>query len=294
MIRIISPYRLFAIIAVALMCPSAYAVRYQSGDFVFDCNYIWGKLTATLLRYTGSSPDVIIPETVEYDGNVYTVLYIGDEFSSPFINNSHVRTVQLPNNALSVSVESFSNCTQLESVVLGRKLECIEAYCFYHCPLLSEVKMYNRLSEIDEYAFAECPSLSTLTLGRGVSYLGRYVFDQTPLKSLTLLNAVPAICDGSLNSQSSWYNTCQVYVHLGSKPSYDASAEWPRFSHLEERAEEGDVTADGSVDIADVNLLINYMLGREHIDLTVGDLTQDGKIDISDINLLINLMLGKY
>jgi hypothetical protein len=279
---------------MALIFQSAYAVRYQSGDFVFDCNYIWGKLTATLLRYTGSSPDVIIPETVEYEGNIYTILYIGDEFSSPFINNTYVRTVQLPNNALSVSVESFSNCPQLESVILGRKLECIEAYSFYHCPLLREVKMYNRLSEIEEYAFAECPSLSSLTLGRGVSYLGRCVFDQTPLQSLTLLNPVPAICDGPLNSQSSWYTTCQVYVHLGSKQAYDASSEWPRFSHLDERAEEGDVTADGLVDIADVNLLINDMLGREHVDLTIGDLTQDGKIDISDINQLINIMLGKY
>ena len=85
-----------------------------------------------------------------------------------------------------------------------------------------------------------------------------------------------------------------MYVHLGSKQAYDASSEWPRFSHLDERAEEGDVTADGLVDIADVNLLINDMLGREHVDLTIGDLTQDGKIDISDINQLINIMLGKY
>ena len=67
-----------------------------------------------------------------------------------------------------------------------------------------------------------------------------------------------------------------------------------------------DVNHDGVVDIADINILINVMLGY---DVPVGhqghdtipvetaekimDVTGDGHVDITDINILINKMLGK-
>lgn len=54
----------------------------------------------------------------------------------------------------------------------------------------------------------------------------------------------------------------------------------------------GDVNGDGKVDVSDVNILINTMLGKAAI--TEGsDLTGDGKVDVSDVNAVINLMLGK-
>ncbi len=53
----------------------------------------------------------------------------------------------------------------------------------------------------------------------------------------------------------------------------------------------GDVNGDGIVDVSDVNIVINVMLGKESN--TLADLTGDGKTDISDVNTVINLMLGK-
>ncbi len=54
----------------------------------------------------------------------------------------------------------------------------------------------------------------------------------------------------------------------------------------------GDINRDGKVDISDVNMAINIMLGKsERID--IADVNNDGNIDISDINTLINIMLGK-
>ena len=54
----------------------------------------------------------------------------------------------------------------------------------------------------------------------------------------------------------------------------------------------GDVTGNGVVDIADVNAVINMMLGREE-QTAAGDLTGNGIIDIADVNAVINIMLGK-
>ena len=51
-----------------------------------------------------------------------------------------------------------------------------------------------------------------------------------------------------------------------------------------------DLNDDGKVDIADVNTVINAMLGKS---TTSADITGDGKVDISDVNAVINVMLGK-
>ena len=58
----------------------------------------------------------------------------------------------------------------------------------------------------------------------------------------------------------------------------------------------GDVNGDGVVDITDVNILINIMLGKDSAEnygsrayVTEGDLV----VDIADVNTAINIMLGK-
>ena len=58
--------------------------------------------------------------------------------------------------------------------------------------------------------------------------------------------------------------------------------------------ETGDVNGDGKVDIADVNILINIVLGSDNATKYAGraDLNKDNKVDIADINIAINLLLG--
>ncbi len=54
----------------------------------------------------------------------------------------------------------------------------------------------------------------------------------------------------------------------------------------------GDVNGDGTVDVADVNIVVNMVLGKAAKDL-IADLTNDGDIDVTDVNALINIVLGK-
>lgn len=57
----------------------------------------------------------------------------------------------------------------------------------------------------------------------------------------------------------------------------------------------GDVTGDGMVDVADVNVVINVMLGKDvEPDLRLAcDVTGDGVVDVADVNAIINAMLAK-
>ncbi len=65
---------------------------------------------------------------------------------------------------------------------------------------------------------------------------------------------------------------------------------------LQPAGQHGDVNADGVVDIVDVNILINIMLGKDTAEayngrayVTEGDQT----VDIADVNAIVNIMLGK-
>lgn len=54
----------------------------------------------------------------------------------------------------------------------------------------------------------------------------------------------------------------------------------------------GDLNDDGNVDVDDLNIILNMMLGN--IDKAdVADITGDGNIDIDDVNAIINIMLRK-
>ena len=52
------------------------------------------------------------------------------------------------------------------------------------------------------------------------------------------------------------------------------------------------MTGDGQVDIADVNAVIDIMLGKAE-QTAAADVTGDGQVDIADVNAIIDIMLGK-
>ena len=54
----------------------------------------------------------------------------------------------------------------------------------------------------------------------------------------------------------------------------------------------GDLNGDNAVDVDDMNIVINMMLGKA--DKTAeADLNNDGEVDVDDMNKIINIMLGK-
>jgi hypothetical protein len=56
----------------------------------------------------------------------------------------------------------------------------------------------------------------------------------------------------------------------------------------------GDVNMDGSVNIADVTVLIDYLLSSNasNVNLTAADVDGDGDVNIADVTQLIDMLLG--
>ena len=57
----------------------------------------------------------------------------------------------------------------------------------------------------------------------------------------------------------------------------------------------GDVNGDGSVDVQDVVLTVNYAIGRnpEHFNADAADMNHDGSVDVQDVVLIVNKAIGK-
>ena len=57
----------------------------------------------------------------------------------------------------------------------------------------------------------------------------------------------------------------------------------------------GDVDGNGTVDVTDVNIIINIMLGKATAGQYPGnaDVDNNGTVDVTDVNVVINIMLGK-
>jgi hypothetical protein len=54
----------------------------------------------------------------------------------------------------------------------------------------------------------------------------------------------------------------------------------------------GDVNYDGGVDVIDVVLVVNMILGNYDLDLNASDLNNDGELNVVDIVILVNLILS--
>ena len=105
-----------------------------------------------------------------------------------------------------------------------------------------------------------------------------------------------------------WYHDINVescvvagHIHVGGLIDWDTAKEATEISILKTidyldqfSYTEGDVNADGVIDILDLVILVNVILGSQELDLVetyAADMNLDGLINIQDIILIINLIL---
>ena len=131
------------------------------------------------------SGDVVIPETVTWEGVDYPVTTI---CSDAFSNNMDITSVTIP-NGIEIYDQAFYNCSGLTSVVIGNS--SIYNQAFYNCSGLTSVVIGDGSTDaefyIGEQAFSTCTSLASLTLGNGLTSISDQAFEHCySLKSLTI------------------------------------------------------------------------------------------------------------
>ena len=235
------PWLATTLLAVLLLLPQGAAAY----DFMVDglCyNYNSDGTSVTVTSYYSILSDaLVIPETVIYDGSSYSVTSIGER---AFWYCSGLTSVTIPNSVTSIGDGAFYNCSGLTSVTIPNSVTSIGDFAFYGCSGLTSVTIPNSVTSIGEQAFTGCSAVT----------------------QMTCLSERPPLADDNTFLGMD-YENCIVYVPAGSKTIYWTATGWKNFKNiLEIDAVEPlkcDVNGDGKVDIADVNAVINAMLGKQ-------------------------------
>lgn len=131
------------------------------------------------------SGNVIVPSTVNYDGEEYSVTRIGP---SAFKGCVKLKSISLPQTIDSIGYSAFKNCILLSSFTVPEKVKYLE-YCFngcislesinlnrvrriymgfYNCSSLEEIRIPSSVVEIDGYdSFCGCTSLRNIIFEDG-------------------------------------------------------------------------------------------------------------------------------
>lgn len=172
---------------------------FPAGAYSFQVDGIYYEVTgneASVTSKTGGvsnsySGDVVIPSTVSYEGNTYSVTSIG---WFAFSDCSDLTAITLPNTITSIGWKAFSECSRLTSIILPPSLTAIEYMSFSGCSGLTSVSIPDEVTTIGEYAFYACTGLSTVEIGNSVTSIDNYAFENCiGLTAVTIPDAVESI-----------------------------------------------------------------------------------------------------
>ena len=110
------------------------------------------------LSYTG---DVIISESVNYEGKNYSVTAIG---AHAFRDTEGVTSIKLPSSIKTIKQLAFYGCKELVSFVLPDNLESLENSAFRFCEKLESIVIPKSIKVIEHNTFDGCVNLKSIIL----------------------------------------------------------------------------------------------------------------------------------
>ena len=163
--------------------------------------YIWNTdKTELAVSYRGSkyftysneySDNVVIPESVTYEGKNYNVTSIG-EFA--FYNCSGLSSVVIPNSVISIGGAAFCGCIKLDSISIPWNVNYIGAMAFENCSSLSKITIPNRVKTIKSSTFEGCSRITSITIPDSVTSIGSSAFRNcSSLTSIIIPDSVTSI-----------------------------------------------------------------------------------------------------
>ena len=147
-------------------------------------------------------------------------------------------------------------------------------------------------------AFAQCTQITSVTIPRTIKLFKRSAFDGcTGLRAIHSRIQDPTAVEyksPSLTFSGVPKDLCTLYVPKGTKNVYKVTVPWKDFLNIVEESVGvvGDVNGDGRVNVSDVSVLINMILGIVPVDESLADVNGDGRVNVSDVSALINLILS--
>ena len=143
-------------------CISSFEISDEGLRFVaaLDKN---GDKYITIVGYTGSSTNIVIPSTINVNGEDISVKVIAD---NAFKDNNTIKSVTISDSVTTIEDNAFYNCSNLTTVIISENSQLITIgnSAFYNCSSLTSIYIPDSVTTIGDYAFRDCSKLTTVTI----------------------------------------------------------------------------------------------------------------------------------
>ncbi len=178
-------------------------------------------------QYSG---DIVLPETVSYNGKEYKLVRTEGAF-----NNSKVVSVAFPSSVKYV-VDDFKYCMELQTVTFPENSRLRFFSAMEGCPKLTEFVFPASLQVLYGNSMMYLDGLKTIDIPGSVSYIGAYTFVKGSLTEVT----AHWICPPKMlpNDVFITKSNPRIRVPVGAKKYYEASDAWNKFEIVEDETVE--------------------------------------------------------
>ena len=145
---------------MSIMSVSAFAKDAKIDGIKYRLNDETSEAAVIQYNYSG---DIIIPETVDYDGKTYSVTSIGEE---AFYYCSGLTSVTIGNSVINIGERAFYG-SGLTSVTIGNSVTSIGSGAFRFCSGLTSVTIPNSVTSLGDDAFYGCSALESIIVEEG-------------------------------------------------------------------------------------------------------------------------------
>jgi hypothetical protein len=140
-------------------------------------------------------------------------------------NNCPINNLYLGRNLSAASL--FEKKTTLATLTIGEEVTSIGNNAFKDCTGLTNVIIGSSVTTLGNSAFQGCSNLTNIIIPNSVTSLGTNTFSGCGLTTIYAKRATPPTAGN--NCFYNVYNTCTLYVPVGSVDAYKAANEWKKF-----------------------------------------------------------------
>ena len=133
------------------------------------------------------SGNIVIPETVNYNGVSYKVTGIG---WYAFGNCENLNSVKISESVNIIEDEAFYGCSALTNITIPNTIASIGMQTFGFCTSLTSIEIPNSVISIGHGAFQNCESLTIVKIGESVTTIGDNAFENCINISDVIWNSV--------------------------------------------------------------------------------------------------------
>ena len=226
---------LVAVCMMITMLPLSAVTAFAADTLSFtidDIQYTIDKNDSTAVSVTGTTgygdinnkKELVLPETVEYNGVTYTVTSIG---KGAFAGKNGLNSIVIPNTVVLIAESAFASNWGLASIEIPASVVEIGTRAFEWAGNIAEVKFAanSQLKILGTSAFSHAKGLKSIELPEGLTTIKNCAFaDCNVLESVTIPASVTTIMEHMFDNPSNPTGGCpmlKTVKYAGTKEQWD-------------------------------------------------------------------------